>query len=161
MSREARRFQIRGELLKLVTENLIERLEWLEACNNITKKYGFEEYFSRHTDIVSGGQLIGFGSPSKDTDLSKFLKPKKGAYYPRAREGKEIQADVDNMKKWSLKKIWDYLDYQPHPFGGNGGYYQDGKLDDELLFYSYDAEFKGHADLKELKLSEYYKMIGE
>ena len=161
MGKEPRRFKLTGELERIIKENFVERLEWLNACNDITGKYGFQEYYSRHTDIVSGGQLSAFGSPLEDTDLSKFLKPRKGAYYPRAKDGKEIQAEIDNMKHWTLKKIWVYLDYTPHPFGGNGGYYSDGKLDDELLFYSYDEEFKGHEDLTELKMSEYYTLIGE
>lgn len=161
MSDQIRRFRIEGKLKQLVKDNLIERLRWIESCSEISKKYGFGEYYHTTSDFFSGGSITGFGDPSDKANLAVFRRPAKGVYRPRAKEGKAVQSEIDSIKDWSLKTIWDYLDYSPHPFGGNGGYYLDGKLDDELLFFSFDTEFKGHLDLIELKKSEYYTLIGE
>lgn len=68
---------------------------------------------------------------------------------------------MKNIKPWSLEKLWKETGKEPCPFEGNMGIYQDKKLDNEMLFYSYNDSFEGHRDLEEIKKSEYYRLIGE
>ena len=162
MSKEVRRFKITGKLLELVDANLEERRLFFDEAKKLCQKYKFESFFHTTADFASGSKFSAFTDPLEGVDLKAFRRPsKQKAYVPKVKEGKHIIEDIKKLKVWSLKTIWDYLDYSPHPFGGNGGYYKDEKINDELLFFSYDTEFKGHSDLQELKKSEYFALIGE
>lgn len=129
---------------------------------DLCTKYKFKEFFHTVSGFSSGASFAGFAEPLEGADLKAFRRPtKEKVYVPKVKEGKHIIEDMKNLKDWSLKRIWEYLEYTPHPFGGNGGYYKDNKINDELLFYSFDESFKGHKDLEEIKKSEYFALIGE
>lgn len=158
---EPKRYKIKGKLKNIVEDVLKDRERFLEDARNLCLKYGFDEYSYTTADIASGMRFGGFCSPIKEVDRTLFKAPsKQGVYYPYVKN-KDILEDINSVKDWSLKNIWNHLDASPHPFGGNMGIYQDEKLEKETIFFSYNEAFKGHEDLQELKMSEYYKLIGE
>ena len=161
---KVRRFKISGELKNIVNEVYKDRLRFYAEVKELANKYKFKEFITDSLEFNSGAKLKGFASPEKDCKLEMFRKPNKnGIYLPKVKEGKQIIKDIDNLIPWKLEKIWEYLKTKPHPFIGTCGIYTESKLNDELMFYSYKSkeEFKGHKNLQELKLSEYYEMIGE
>ncbi len=160
---EAKRYRIKGDLKKIVGLVIEDHSRWLKESQDLCIKCGFDSCVQTTSGFASGKKLIGFAEPLEGTDLSKYRKPKNdGFYFPKSREGKDILNSIDGLNDWSLQTIWDYIGEEPHPLFGNMGIYQDKKLqDDETLFFSYNDNFKGHVDLEELKMSEYYKLIGE
>lgn len=161
MSREVKRYRIAGELKKIVDEIKSDRDRFMTESQKIADKYGFESFAHNQAEFASGMKLIGFANPSTLAKIELFKKPNKNGIYLHYVKYKSITKDIESVKPWVLKPLWDKIEKQPCPFEGNIGLYNDDKLDNEMLFFSYNPNFKGHEDLKELKTSEYYALIGE
>ena len=160
MSREFKRYRFSGEAKIIIEEIIKDKDRFYDEANQIANKYGFTEHAVNHSDMFSGSKLVAFGSPIDKADLTLFKKPNKnGIYFPYSKN-KEIFKDIKSVKDWSLKKLWDLIGISPDPFSGGMGIYKDEKLN-EMLFYSYNENFKGHVDFVEIKKSKYYQLVGE
>lgn len=163
MSREPRRYRITGELLKITNDLVKEREVFRSEGKRLANKYGFKNAVMSR--IFKGGfYFVGFSEPLCNAKLENFKKPDtQKHYYPNCRKkaGKEIEKQINNLPKYTLTKIWDYIGYSSNPIVGVTGIYCDKKLNGEILFFTYDDRFNGHKDLIEIKKSEYYALIGE
>lgn len=163
MSREARRFKISGELEKIVVSVMEERKVFRQKGEDLAKKNGFKDAVMSR--IFQGGfTFVAFSGPTTNAVLSNYSIPdKQKHYYPKrnTKAGKEIFAQIKDIPNWTLSAIWEYIEYENNPFAGKSDIYTEKKMNNEILFYTYDKNFKGHKDLQELKMSEYYKLIGE
>lgn len=158
---EVRRFEMIGKLKEISKQVISDFDRFDKESKDIADKYGFKLVATQHADFMSGKSFAGFAEPIKDIDCNLFRKPNRdGIYFPYAKN-KQIWEDMKNVKNWSMQIVWDYIGSAPCPFSGMMGFYEDKKLNNKMLFYSHNQNFKGHKDLKEIKKSEYYKMIGE
>lgn len=158
---EPKRYRIKGNLKVIVDEIAKDHLRFSKECKDLCDEYKFNEVSYTYCDFASGKKLTGFASPQGEVDRTIFRKPNKhGVYIPYVK-AKEINQKMENVKPWSLEKLWKEIGKKSCPFEGNMGIYQDKKLDNEMLFYSYNDSFEGHEDLEEIKKSEYYRLIGE
>ena len=160
MKKEIKRYRFYGESKTIIEEIIKDKDRFYNESNQIANKYGFANHAVNHSDMFSGSKLVAFGNPTDKADLALFKKPNKnGIYFPYSKN-KEIIEDIKSIKDWTLNQLWDFIGCSPDPFNGNMGIYKDEKLN-EMLFFSYNENFKGHKDFIEIKKSEYYRQIGE
>lgn len=160
MSRELKRYRFKNEAKNIIEEIIKDKDRFYDEANTVANKYGFSEHAINHSDMFSGSKLVGFGNPTDKANLTLFKKPNKNSIYFPYSKNKEIFKDMQSVKDWNLKKLWDLIGFSPDPFNGIMGIYKDEKLN-EMLFYSYNENFKENDCFTEIKKSEYYQLIGE
>ena len=160
----SRKFVLRGKALK-IAKRLIKDKYRLEAESQIlADKYGFRGCHFAAT-IRGGLRLISFYGIKILVDPVDdiFAGDEKAMFTPilSTKEGRLVKTEIEKVKKWSQMKLFRHIGFCPDEFVVEGIIYIERSK--QYFFYTSQdkAVFQGHKELRELKLSEFYKLIGE
>ena len=159
-----RKFVLKGKALE-IAERLVKDKYRLESESQVlADKYGFRG--CRFASTVKGGlEFVSFCGIVKlrEPEEDFFIGDDEACFTPviSTEKGRVAKSEIDGVKEWDQSELFDHIGFISVAYNVEGVIYIE-KSNQYFFYTSQDKDlFQGHPDLRELKLSEFYKMIGE